>query len=178
MRRLLYALFIVAACVGFPSAAIAAGVSSTALIEEPAAWDGHLVTFTGEAVGEAMARGGEVWLHLNDDAYTETSIAGGAAPQGYNSGLAVVVAAQDAEVVTVYGDYRHRGDTVRISGIFNAACPEHGGDMDVHASEISVVRAGTALTHSLETSSFVMLAISLVAAAAAAGAYAIRRPRD
>ncbi|MHB1135281.1 MAG: hypothetical protein ACYCXR_03655 [Coriobacteriia bacterium] len=178
MKRLLLMLLIVAACVGLPSAAEAADVSSTALIEEPAVWDGRVVTFTGEAVGEAMARGDEVWLHLNDDAYTDGSIATGAEPQGYNSGLPVVVAAQDAEIVTVFGDYRHQGDIVQISGIFNAACPEHGGDMDVHADKISVVRAGATLIHSPVTSSLVMLGISFVAAASAAGAYVIRRPRD
>lgn len=178
MKRLLLMLLIVAACVGLPSAAAAADVSSTVLIEKPAVWDGRVVTFTGEAVGEAMARGDEVWLHLNDDAYTDGSIATGAEPQGYNSGLPVVVAAQDAEIVTVFGDYRHQGDIVQISGVFNAACPEHGGDMDVHVTEINVLRAGSTLTHPPETSSFVTLAIAFLAAASAVGAYVIRRPRD
>jgi len=67
---------------------------------------------------------------------------------------------------------------VQVSGIFNAACPEHGGDMDVHATEISVVREGMALDHTPGTSSFVPLGIAFAAAASAAGAYLIRRPRD
>ena len=178
MRQLLRVLLIVVAFAGFPAVAAAADVSSTTLIEEPATWDGRTVTFTGEAVGEAMVRGDEVWLHLNDDAYAEGSIASGASPQGYNSGIAVVVDAEDAGVVRVFGDYRHQGDVVQVSGIFNAACPEHGGDMDVHATEISVVREGMALDHTPGTSSFVPLGIAFAAAASAAGAYLIRRPRD
>jgi hypothetical protein len=90
----------------------------------------------------------------------------------------VVVSPQDAEVVTVYGDYRHQGDIVRISGVFHAACPEHGGDMDIHATDLSVVRAGMRLTRVPETSSLILLAIALVAAGSAVGAYLIRRPRD
>lgn len=178
MRYFVCMVALLAACIGCPAEATAADVSSTTLIEKSAAYDGRTVTFTGEAVGEAMVRGDEVWLHLNDDDYADGSIATGAAPQGYNSGIAVVADTEDARVVTVFGDYRHQGDTVRISGVFNAACPEHGGDMDVHADEISVVRAGTTLSHAPETSSFVLLAIAFVAAASAVGAYAIRRPRD
>ncbi|MBN2247895.1 MAG: hypothetical protein JW733_04280 [Coriobacteriia bacterium] len=178
MKRSLFMLLIVAVCAGFSSAAAAADVSSTVLIEEPAVWDGRVVTFTGEAVGEAMVRGDEVWLHLNDDAYAGGSIASGALPQGYNSGLAVVVDAEDARVVTVFGDYRHQGDVVEVSGVFNAACPEHGGDMDVHATGIRVVREGAVLDHAPGTSSFVLLGIAFAAAVTAVGAYLIRRPRD
>ncbi len=35
----------------------------------PSDWDGRIVGFTGEAIGEAMRRGTMAWIHLNDDAY-------------------------------------------------------------------------------------------------------------
>ena len=49
------------------------------------------VSFTGEAIGEAMRRGTGAWIHLNDDAYglAETGRLSGA-----NSGIGVWVDAR------------------------------------------------------------------------------------
>ena len=44
-------------------------VASEALIENAPVWDGRIVSFAGEAVGEAMIRGDHAWLHVNDDDY-------------------------------------------------------------------------------------------------------------
>lgn len=178
MRRSLCVLLVTVACVGFPALASAADVSSTALVEEPAVWDGRVVMFTGEAVGEAMVRGDETWLHLNDDAYVDAPIPAGGRPQGYNSGMAVVARTDDAEEITVFGDYRHRGDVVQVSGVFNAACPEHGGDMDIHASSVRVIRAGVPVSEAPSGTSLAMLGAAFIAAAAAIAAYTRRRSSD
>jgi hypothetical protein len=29
-----------------------------------------------------------------------------------------------------------------VTGIFHAACPQHGGDMDVHADSLRIIRNG------------------------------------
>lgn len=115
---------------------------SVELVEDPGRYDGEIIEFTGEAIGEAMRRGDMAWLHLNDDAYATFAFDEGAPLSGYNSGHAVWVSAGLAERVVLFGDNRHRGDLVRVRGVFNAACVEHGGDMDIHADTLEVVGSG------------------------------------
>ncbi len=54
------------------------------------------------------------------------------------------VDADDASLISVFGDYKHHGDLVEVTGTFNAACPLHGGDMDIHATSLRIVRPGYA----------------------------------
>lgn len=127
--------------------------SSTALIETPKKFDGKVVEFTGEAVGESMARSaGEgkkgAWIHLNDDAYMNRGVEAGGGFNGYNSGMAIwVEPASLTHAIEHYGRYKENGDIVRITGTFNAACAEHGGDMDIHATGVEIVRRGKTITH-------------------------------
>lgn len=136
---LVLAVLVAGSCVA-PLSAVAAGaaVSSTALVEEPLKYDGHEVTFVGEAIGELMVRGDAAWLHLNDDAYMMKNVEEGAALGGYNSGMPVWLQADLGRTVTTFGDYEHEGDVVEVEGVFNAACAQHGGDMDIHASGLIV----------------------------------------
>lgn len=112
--------------------------SSGQLVEKPKEWDGKTVEFTGEAIGEAMVRDDYAWIHLNDDAYYLENVEEGAKLGGYNSGMAVYLPAQLAGEITTFGDYKHEGDVVTVKGTFNAACAEHGGDMDIHADQLVV----------------------------------------
>lgn len=116
--------------------------SSSDLVTQQKAWDGKSVTFTGEAVAGAMRRGDNAWIHINDDAYYLRNVEEGAPLGGYNSGHAVWLDADLADKVTNYGDYTHEGDVVTVRGTFNAACGQHGGDMDIHADALDVVRPG------------------------------------
>jgi hypothetical protein len=122
-------------------------VGSAALIENAKVWDGRTIEFRGEAIGEAMRRAGMAWVHLNDDAYMWKNIEEGAALGGYNSGQAVWLPAELASKIRFYGDYKHDGDVVAVRGRFNAACREHGGDMDIHATELAIVTIGHDVPH-------------------------------
>lgn len=117
-------------------------VGSADLVEAPSKFDGSSLTFTGEAIGDAMERGDMAWLHLNDDPYMYANVEEGTPLQGYNSGMPVWVSAELAGMVKTFGDYRYEGDVVEVYGTFNAACPSHGGDMDIHASRLTVVESG------------------------------------
>lgn len=112
--------------------------SSGELVEEPNRFDGTTLTFTGEVIGEAMDRGDMAWIHINDDSYYLENVEEGARLGGYNSGHAVWIPEDQLSAVAHYGDYRHEGDVVTVRGTFNAACAEHGGDMDIHAVSLSV----------------------------------------
>lgn len=116
--------------------------TSGGLVDSPKEWDGRTVSFIGEAVGEAMSRGEMSWIHLNDDAYYIKNVEEGAHLGGYNSGMAVWIDTTLAEKVRVFGDYKHEGDVVKVTGVFNAACGEHGGDMDIHATSLEPVTDG------------------------------------
>lgn len=116
--------------------------SSSQLVDKPKQYNGTEVTFTGEAIGEVMVRGDHAWIHLNDDAYELRNVEEGAKLGGYNSGMAVWVPSSLVKQIDTYGDYKHEGSIVRITGTFNAACKEHGGDMDIHADSLAVLRPG------------------------------------
>lgn len=117
-------------------------IGSARLVEHMKEYDGLTVTFTGEAVGEAMVRGDHAWIHLNDDAYYEKNIEEGAPLGGQNSGMPVWVSADLAGKIQIFGDYKHQGDIARVTGVFHDACAEHGGDTDIHAESLEVVRPG------------------------------------
>lgn len=116
--------------------------SSVELVERFKEFDGEEITFTGEAITEALERGDMAWVHVNDDAYYLKNVEEGARLGGYNSGHAVWLPRDLAEKITHFGDYTHEGDVVTVEGVFNAACSEHGGDMDIHATSLVVDRVG------------------------------------
>lgn len=151
----------------FPDAQTPAGmgVTSTALIENANAWKGRSVSFKGEAIGERMVRGGMAWIHINDDAYMEKSIEAGADSEGYNSGQAIWLPSDLAHRIRFFGDYHNQGDLVKITGVFHAACPEHGGDMDIHATELTVVAPGHPVAHPIKTHRAMLAAILILSSA-------------
>jgi hypothetical protein len=114
---------------------------SAALVQDAGDWDGVVVSFAGEAIGEAMRRGDMAWVHLNDDAY---GLSGpeGAELSGSNSGIGVWVDAGLASRISRFASYRQHGDVVEVQGVFHAACPQHGGDMDLHADSLRILRSG------------------------------------
>lgn len=122
-------------------------ITSTDLIEHPFKYNKKEIEFTGEAIGERMVRsaasGGGAWLHLNDDPYMYKSNSAAGTLEGYNSGMSVWVAdvALTDEVKT-FGGYKYNGDIVRVKGTFHATCAMHGGDTDIHATELAIVQPG------------------------------------
>lgn len=110
-----------------------------ALESADAAREGVTVTVQGEAVGEALAApGGRRWINLYGD----------------GTALGVVVVARDAEAIPAFGEYRRRGATVRVTGILQHGCDEHGGDLDLHATSVTVVDAGEELPHAVRPAKF------------------------
>jgi hypothetical protein len=139
-------------------------VNSASLVENANAWKGRIITFTGEAIGEAMVRRKMAWIHLNDDAYMWKNIEEGAQLGGYNSGHAIWVPADLSKKIRFFGDFKHEGDVVKVVGTFNAACPQHGGDMDIHASTLEIVRVGHPVHHVVNTPSAMIAGVLLILA--------------
>lgn len=105
----------------------ARAVSSNDLIEQPTRWDGQEVTYRGEVVGDVMRRGRWVVLNVNDGTYA----------------MGVWAPVQYAEELSLAGRYGVKGDTVEVRGVYHRACPEHGGDPDLHADRLVVVSPGS-----------------------------------
>jgi hypothetical protein len=114
-----------ACCLAIPAGAEGAAAISD-LVEQAADYTGETVTVEGEAIGEALERGEYTWVNLSD---------------GTNA-IGIWLKASDAEAITYYGDYKHTGDTVRVTGVFSRDCTEHGGDVDLHAASLKIVRQG------------------------------------
>ena len=116
------------------------------LIENAKQLDGQQVTVQGEAIGERMDRGDYSWVNIND---------------GTNA-MGIWLSKSDAEQIIHYGKYKNKGDTVKITGIFNRACVEHGGEADLHNSEVIIVQKGYIVNEQIATGK-IMITIILVA---------------
>ncbi|NPV59904.1 MAG: DNA-binding protein [Actinobacteria bacterium] len=148
--RILAAFAVLVATV-FPwcgTAQAAEEVSVEDLISEMQKYDGREVEITGEAIGDVMMRGDYGWITVNNDAYAVTSVEEGRDFAGYsNLGIAVWAPRDELKGIQVLGGYKNKGDEVRVKGVFHRACPEHGGDSDIHAVSIEVLERGRAIPH-------------------------------
>lgn len=106
-------------------------VSVAQLVEESAKNDGKEVIIEGELIGDLMARGDHLWLSLLD------------------KGTAVGVWVEKGKLPSIHflGAYGVQGDTVRITGIMHRACPEHGGDLDIHTEAVELLKQGGRVSH-------------------------------
>jgi len=132
------------------SARLFGQVGSAGLIERARELDGLQVEFVGEAIGESMRRGNHVWLNLLD---------GGGA-------IGIWVKRGDMPIVVYFGSAAARGDTLRVRGIFHRSCPEHGGDLDIHASALEVIARGELKPETLHVGRMALAAGLLLAAGA------------
>ena len=130
-----------------PAVSLAGGmqVTSNDLINKAGDYDGKEIIYTGDV----LSRGEYSWINVFD---------------GSNA-IGVWVQRDDISAVAVLGSYTMHGDTVRITGIFNRACPEHGGDMDIHAASIEIVQVGYAVSHKVAVWKFILGPVLLAGAA-------------
>jgi hypothetical protein len=124
---------------------------STELIGKSKEFDGRSVEFVGEAIGESMRRGDHVWLNLLDS--------GGA--------IGVWANRADLPAIRYFGSSAARGDTLWVRGIFHRSCPEHGGDLDIHAAALEVVTPGELKRETLHAGRMALAAGLLLSAAVA-----------
>jgi hypothetical protein len=73
-----------------------------------------------------MVRGQYAWINVQDGA----------------NALGIWAGKDAIKDIGYTGSYKSKGDWVEVTGIFNRACPEHGGDLDIHAQAIKKIRPG------------------------------------
>ena len=134
MRKKISIIIAVVICL-CPALSLAGGVDVTSndLINNAQDFDGKEVVYTGEVIGDILSRGEYSWINVSD---------------GSNA-IGVWVLSEDISAIDMLGGYTAHGDTVRITGVFTRACPEHGGDMDIHAASIKIIQEGYNVSHPL-----------------------------
>jgi len=131
----------------------AQGHSSFDLIESPTKYDGKRVVYSGEVIGEVMIRGDYAWVNLYDG----------------KAAIGVWLDKNLTRDIVYTGSYKAIGDWLEVEGIFNRACLEHGGDLDIHAYALRKIKGGRAVFHRLNPQKlkvalilFVGLCLSLI----------------
>jgi hypothetical protein len=139
-------------------------VSVEELVGNMEQYDGKQVVITGEAIGDILFQGDYGWVTVDDDAYSVKSIEAGGDFAGYsNWGIGVWAPESELRQIHILGGYKNKGDTVRVTGIFNRADPEHGGDTDIHALSIEVLDPGKPISHPFQyTKLLVVLVLALL----------------
>lgn len=101
------------------------------LIEQEDRLDKTRVVIQGEAIGEPMERGDECWVNISD---------------GKNA-IGIKMKTSDARRIRMFGDYKQKGDVVRVTGTFYKACPEDGGETDIHSLSMEIASRGSSTEH-------------------------------
>lgn len=135
MEKIISCVLLILIFVGVTIQPISAGqvVEINTLVEKAKEMDGQSVTVEGEAIGEPMIRGDFAWVNIND---------------GTNA-MGLWMKKENAQVINFYGDYSHKGDRLLVEGVFYRACPEHGGEADLHVKSLSVVKNGNEVEESV-----------------------------
>lgn len=114
-----------------PQPAFAKSLGSNELLKDAKQYDGKVITYSGEAIGDIMRRGEFVWVNIHDG----------------DNAVGVWVNTALAKGIDFTGTYKSVGDTVEVYGVFHRACLEHGGDLDIHAQTLRKITAGKIIEH-------------------------------
>lgn len=129
---IIYSLFLI--CLLAVQAEAAQVVSLQELLENRREYEGKTIVYEGEAIGDIISDGENVWVNVRD----ETGAIGVFCPQ------------ELVEQIKHLGNYSFSGDIVSVRGIFHGSCSEHGGDVDIHAEKITVIQKGEEIGHPIE----------------------------
>lgn len=115
--------------------------TSGAVLSCPFAFDGLLVLYVGEVVGDILQRDGGAWLLVNDDPYAleQGPLTAGETPRGTNSGLTVWLPDPLTELVDEPGEHGVRGDVIEVTGRVNRTDPADGGGLTIRAEDATVL---------------------------------------
>ena len=125
-------------------------VTSDDLINNAKDYDKKEVVYSGEVIGDIMKRGENAWINISD---------------GTNA-IGIWITTDEVKEIKYTGKYNYTGDSVKVTGIFNRACPEHGGDLDIHASKTEIIKQGHAdikkINYIFIIGSIILLVIALI----------------
>lgn len=97
------------------------------LLNNPSKYNGKIIRFKGEVIGEPLGRGNNRWINVLDDE---------------GNAIGVWLSKDFIKDINHYGKYNVRGDMVEVTGIYHSICNEHGGDTDIHANTLKILEEG------------------------------------
>lgn len=149
-------------------------VTSSAVMECPQAFDGHPVVYIGEVVGDVLRRRDGAWVLMNDDAYALEvgPLDSHGEFRGFNSGLAVWLDGELADLAQRPGGPEWRGDVLIVRGVVHRADPADGGGLTVRAFDGEVLAPAVPLSRPVNRP---QAAVAGVLAVLALGAVAYER---
>ena len=108
--------------------------SIDALFDQASLYDDKTIQVVGEVIGDRFDAGtdrGLCWIALAsvDENHESTTIS-------------VLLSAEQADQVDLYGRYGVTGTTLQVRGTFHQACPDHEGLSDIHATNAGVIARG------------------------------------
>ena len=137
-------------------------ISSTELIDQAEKYDGQIIEYQGEVIGDVMLRGENGWVNVSDG----------------KAALGIWAPKTMLKNIKITGGYRNIGDTVRIKGIFFRSSRDHGGDLMIEALDITIARPGHKIERRIQHNKLIvagLLAIGLLALAIPKKVYRIFR---
>lgn len=117
----------------FTQICYAQSISSTELINNAKSYNGKIVVFAGEVIGDVMQRGEFAWINIKDG----------------NDAIGIWVDKDLTKDILLTGSYKTKGDLVEVVGIFSRVCLEHGGDLDIHAHTLRKINSGRVIIERL-----------------------------
>jgi len=115
------------------------------LIKDSHTYDLMPIVIEAEVILEVLERNDFAWINVND---------------GSNA-IGVYLPIKMTQELTFFGDHSHIGDIVRIEGIFYRNCIEHGGEMDIHATRLTIVQKGFKVEREVSVWKFAIAFISV-----------------
>ncbi len=146
VKSFLFFVMLCLALIIYSSNCYAQDSASLDLLNNAKQYDGKTISYKGEVIGDVMIRGDYAWIHVND---------------GYIA-IGIWTPKSLIEDIHYAGSYHKRGDIVKVSGVFHRSCSEHGGDLDIHASEIEKVTSGIPIIQPISKKKAYIGAISLI----------------
>lgn len=143
--KLYLVLFFIAIISGHASLSWAKTFSADTLINESNQLDGKSVDFQGEVIGDIMRHDKYCWINVNDG----------------TQAIGVYCTAEMTRSIKFVGDYKHTGDIIKVRGKFHKACQQHGGELDIHAQQVRIIKTGSLRNYPL-TISKIYFALSLI----------------
>lgn len=122
--------------------------SSKVIIDSSEQLNGQEIKYQGEAIGDILYRnnGENGWVNIND---------------GSNA-IGIWTNKEQLQKINVLGEYQAKGDIVLVTGIVNSACSEHGGDLDIHATEIEIIENGNQHIESTDEKMFTIYKLLII----------------
>ena len=124
IKKLFSVLFFIFVLIYLPTLALASSVKE--VLMQPDKFDGKFIEVEGEVVGELLKADNGAWINITSE--------------GYNIGI-FSQTPELFEEIDYWGDYKNKGDYIKVSGVFNKNCLVHN-IRDIHAGAIKILNKG------------------------------------